>query len=353
MDKRTPSRLEELDYLNAVACLLVILIHVLSLGITRATPGTWQAFVIYLPWRLSAFVVPAFLFSGAVKMAMQSQSGRDKPYLPYMAGRFRKIYIPYVVWMILYYLYFLAIHYVKGTWGEFFKYLLVGNISSQFYYIVIVMQFYLLRPLWSALVRRVPWYIAVGCAVPVSFIMQKLGTVLELWGFVFPYADRVFPTYMLFWIIGLYAGKHYESLRAGLSRIRWAHLLSVGMILLYAMMCWTQYSTKRYIYDMDHFKLFADCLSILTLLSLCIAIAKSGLKIKGALRWIHKASFSVFLSHCLFLSAGTELFQRIGISGTGTLLVLRFAVCYTLPFLLFFAQDKAVGFVKGLKGKSA
>ena len=37
--KRRP----ELDYMNAAACLLVILIHVLSVGIVEADPASWQA----------------------------------------------------------------------------------------------------------------------------------------------------------------------------------------------------------------------------------------------------------------------------------------------------------------------
>ena len=62
--------IEELNYFNGIACLLVILIHVLSLGVVSLRPGTWQGFCVFLPWRISQFVVPAFLFSGAVKMSL-------------------------------------------------------------------------------------------------------------------------------------------------------------------------------------------------------------------------------------------------------------------------------------------
>ena len=64
----------ELNDMNAIACLLVILIHVLSLGISSVTPTSWQAAVIYFPWRLAAFVVPMFLYTGAVKMALTRRS---------------------------------------------------------------------------------------------------------------------------------------------------------------------------------------------------------------------------------------------------------------------------------------
>lgn len=74
MQNNRAGRLEELNYFNAVSCLLVILIHVLSLGITGLDRTSWQLTLIYFPWKLAAFVVPAFLFSGAVKMAIQFES---------------------------------------------------------------------------------------------------------------------------------------------------------------------------------------------------------------------------------------------------------------------------------------
>ena len=55
MERR--ERLVELDYFNAAACLMVMLIHVLSLGVTELDRGSWQAAAVYLPWRLAAFAV--------------------------------------------------------------------------------------------------------------------------------------------------------------------------------------------------------------------------------------------------------------------------------------------------------
>ena len=133
------ARRPELSYMNALACLAVILIHVLSLGITNLTPGTWQSTAVYLPWRLAAFVVPMFLYTGAVKMSMQFSDAplTVRDYLRYCLRRIRKIYLPYVLWVVIYYLAFLVIHYVRGDLGEFLSYLLIGNLSSPFYYIVI------------------------------------------------------------------------------------------------------------------------------------------------------------------------------------------------------------------------
>ena len=54
MERR--ERLVELDYFNAAACLMVMLIHVLSLGVTELDRGSWQAAAVYLPWRLGGII---------------------------------------------------------------------------------------------------------------------------------------------------------------------------------------------------------------------------------------------------------------------------------------------------------
>ena len=86
MERR--ERLVELDYFNAAACLMVMLIHVLSLGVTELDRGSWQAAAVYLPWRLAAFAVPAFLFCGAVKLGARFRKEDGGPkYGPYGLGR--------------------------------------------------------------------------------------------------------------------------------------------------------------------------------------------------------------------------------------------------------------------------
>ena len=128
-------RKRELNYMNAIACLFVILIHVLSLGISSAERTSWQAAVIYFPWRLSAFVVPMFLYTGAVKMARQfmDREVTMKEYGQYFLHRIQKIYIPYVLWTVLYYLSFMKIDFVRGNLKEFLSYLLIGNLASPFF----------------------------------------------------------------------------------------------------------------------------------------------------------------------------------------------------------------------------
>jgi len=57
MERSGANRVAALDWMSGLACLLVILIHVLSLGVSGLQADSWQLFVVYMPWRLVSFVV--------------------------------------------------------------------------------------------------------------------------------------------------------------------------------------------------------------------------------------------------------------------------------------------------------
>jgi len=326
----------ELNIFNAIACLLVVFIHVVSLGISNADPASWQAMLLYFPWRLSAFVVPAFLFSGAIKMTtMFWQEFTLKHYFSYIFNRFTKIYLPYIMWNIIYYAAFLNIGYVNGNIKEFFSYLLVGNLSSPFYYVVIVMQFYLLYPLWRWIAKGVPGFIAVICAFVVTLLSLQFGSVLQVARVSFPYLDRVFTSYLVFWISGLFVGIHYSSVRERLMHSKAGIFGAAVLVIMLTGIAHWQYSTPAYVLNLVPYKMFSDLLSIFVLLYVSIYIEELSVRIKQLLGRVYEASFFVYLSHCLFLTLGTHYLQNCGVRRLSLLLMSRFLICYTIPFLAY------------------
>ncbi len=338
-----PKRYYELNYFNAIACLFVILIHVLSLGITSLRADSWQMALIYFPWKFAAYVVPGFLFTGALKMALGfgGEGENGVRYFPYIWRRITKIYIPYVLWVVVYYLYFLSIGWVKPGIMELLKYIWIGNLSAPFYYVIIVMQFYLLMPLWKWMVKKVPFFVAMPIAALVTMFMYRFGEFLSHFGISFEWSGRLFPTFLIFWVMGLYVGKYYDDVRDWLKQqknIIYASLLWVG---LYLILAFYQQATAANIVDIGVLKVFTDCITIIAMLALCIALNDRGAPfIKNILRFVYAASFTVFLSHCLFLEAGQSLLRRIGVGNIGVSIIVRALICYTLPFLLWFAYHK-------------
>ncbi len=286
--------------MNALACLLVVLIHVLSIGISSADPSSWQAAVIYFPWRLSSFVVPMFLYTGAIKVACQFMDTKItlKVYVRYCMRRIQKIYIPYVIWVITYYFSFKQINYVHGNLKEFLSYLFIGNLSSPFYYIVIIMQFYFLMPLWVWMLKHISAYIAIGVSLLITFCMQQCSHILSLCGITFAYSDRVFLTYMIFWTVGLYVGKNYNSVISTLSG-KSGQIICGVTILLCAGLAYIQYSIRSLGLNMNDIKMAADFLSIMFVHSVCLKLTHAPGAIQQYLQKLYESSFfSIFRTVC-------------------------------------------------------
>lgn len=258
----------------------------------------------------------------------------------YIFGRFKKIYIPYVVWNIIYYLSFISIGYVQGNVKDFLSYLWIGNLSSPFYYVIIVMQFYLLLPLWVWLVKRIPWYCSVITAVLITLLSQQFSPVLKQLGVSFDYMDRVFPSYLLFWVAGLYVGKYYDLVSNSLRKSKRIIIFTAIPVLIFILLSYWQSAFQVYVLNLNYFKPFSDCLSIMILLTLCITIRDANPSWAGILQKIYSASFFVYLSHCLFLTWGTLLLKDLGVSHLSTMLLLRMLICYTCPFLLFWLWNR-------------
>lgn len=332
---------KELSYFNAIACLLVVLIHVLSHAISNADRTSWQAAAAYFPWRLSAFVVPGFLFTGAIKMSLGFDNAMGlRDYLRYVLGRFRRIWLPYALWHTVYFLVFLRIGFVSPTWDAFFRNLLLGGISSPFYYVIIVMQFYLLQPLWRWMAKQVPWSVSLTAAALITLCALRVNAFLRPLGITIPYTDRMLPTYLLFWVFGLYVGRHYDSFTAQLSRRKWTVALAALPVLALSFAAYYTYRTNSYLTDLDSLKVFADLLSCQLLLAVCIGLNNAAPRLQRALGWISRASFFIYLTHCLFLTLITNSLMAAGLRDITLLTAARMVCCYGCPMLLYAILDR-------------
>lgn len=340
---RNSLRRDELNYFNAIACLFVILIHVLSLGINYLAPTSTALAIVYIPWKLAAYVVPGFLFTGAVKMAMGFESGREPKYIKYAWRRITKIYFPYVITVCIYFAYFYIIGWYVADPALLLRSIIIGDISSPFYYVVTVMQFYLLMPLWKFMVKRVPWFTAIPTSALITYAVYRLSNVLGVYGIEFIYGDRIFPTYLFFWVGGLYVGKYYDKVVTAIRAHKISILLCAVPFAAFAYMNYWQYSSNNWVYiaDANCMKLLSDTLSIMFFLCVSVIISDSSVNwLKKLLGGIFAASFSVYLSHCLFLNLVERFTGMYGITDIGVLLVIRFAVCFTLPFAWYYLWKK-------------
>ena len=67
-DKQITKRKTEISILNVLFCLMVLVIHTLSLGMVELEKTSWQFMSVYVPWKLCSVAVYGFIFLSGVKL---------------------------------------------------------------------------------------------------------------------------------------------------------------------------------------------------------------------------------------------------------------------------------------------
>ena len=176
----------------------------------------------------------------------------------------------------------------------------------------------------------------------ITLAMLYSESILAQMGISFVWRDRVFPSYLIFWVLGLYVGKDYDRVRETLKKHVFS-VLAMGIpILLYGVGMLTQHTKGVWLFDGNVIKMFSDCMTICVVLTACIFLcdrAETSAVLRvltKPLAFIYAASFTVYLSHCLFLQNINSVIYARGITDIGTQTLLRALMCYTAPFLLWY-----------------
>lgn len=138
-------RKSEITLFSLLMCVLVIFIHVTSWTLTAMDRTSVKYLLLLFPWRLSAFVVQGFVFLSGVRLFL---SAKPFDYGRFLRGRIRRIVFPYLAWVAIYYACFIAIGWYRFSFRDLAEYVFLGTLCSHFYFVVIILQFYLLMPLW-------------------------------------------------------------------------------------------------------------------------------------------------------------------------------------------------------------
>ncbi|WP_303298372.1 acyltransferase [Mitsuokella multacida] len=149
--KRKP-RLPAIEYIRGIAMMGVIAIHVGSQYLMNQTANVH---LIALLEVASRFSVPIFFFISAFGLFYNLDIHEPLDYRAFMKKRFRTVLIPYLVWSAFYLLHdglFYGVGFPNPL--HLISILFFGTAKYQLYFLVILIWFYLLMPLWIAIVRR-------------------------------------------------------------------------------------------------------------------------------------------------------------------------------------------------------
>ena len=120
---------------------------------------------------VTRFAVPIFFFISAFGLFYNLNIASPFDYRSFLQRRLKAVLVPYLFWSVLYILHD-TIYYGYGIppFGYLLKLLIFGLAKYHLYFLVILLWFYLLMPLWIAIVKRItPPYLLLLFAVQVLF----------------------------------------------------------------------------------------------------------------------------------------------------------------------------------------
>ena len=361
-------KITEISVFEFFICIFVITIHLLSAGVDAFPKWSVPSIAFHSLTKLMTFAVPGFVFTSAIKL-FYKYVDRKFSYPRFLAGRFLKVYIPYVIAVCIYYLVFVyAMHldgFNKFNMQELIGFIISGNISAQFYFVVLIVQLYLLMPLWI-LVSRVKSTAFGASLIAISLIITVLSRMFfpecayAVLTFVkssnLPFADlitiptlhelasytnKAFTSYLVFWIMGMYIGINYdrfwEKIISGkaIIYIGWFILAVSHCILSYMSFC----GLTRYTYEpiiVVFFCFFSIFGFYIYTYNLTVSLENMG---KGFLMSIANASYDIYLIHCLVISVMTYYLGHIEIENIMQRFLITAAVTYTFSIIFCVLQS--------------
>jgi len=329
----------EISLITPILCLAVAFGHIASDAIQNLNRESFQFAFIYIFWRFVHSAVPTFIALSSAKMCLKYKDTQFnlKTYLEFMKGRVKNIYIPYLIWIMVFYIYFCYLEYFPFSILDYIGYVIKGNIAAPFYFIVVIMQLYMFMPLWLYIIKKFNalFVICMSMLIMITLIYD-LPSLLEIFiGINFEYNDRIFTSYLLYWIFGCYVGLYYDKFRLFVKENKSAIIVCfIISAILDISLSYIQYRGIKGFTSLEVIHIFYCIFTILFLFILFSNYENKNNIVTSFLYNINKCSFYIYLSHCFVINIINRVFEENNITDIGTKFVIRFIFTYLITISL-------------------
>ena len=153
MKNSKKQRLPAIEYIRGISMLGVIGIHVGSQYLMNPSANVHLVAIFEIVTR---FAVPIFFFISAFGLFYNLDMSNPFDYRNFMQRRFKTVLVPYLTWSALYIIHD-NIYYGYGIPAPDYilKILFFGLAKYQLYFLVILLWFYALMPVWISIVKNI------------------------------------------------------------------------------------------------------------------------------------------------------------------------------------------------------
>jgi peptidoglycan/LPS O-acetylase OafA/YrhL len=145
-------KIKAIEYIRGISMLGVIGIHTGAYSLSNPKVNVHLFALLEI---ITRFSVPIFFFVSAFGLFITQDLTAKLNYSSFIARRLRTVLLPYIVWSFLYMIHYTFISGDTHIWHPplVYEYALFGLASYQLYFLVILLWFYTLMPLWRIMVR--------------------------------------------------------------------------------------------------------------------------------------------------------------------------------------------------------
>ena len=248
MSSNKPPRLFAVEAIRGISMMGVIGIHIGAEYLANPSPNLHLVALFDIGTRFS---VPIFFFISAFGLFYGKDPSAPFSYRDFLLRRGRAVAVPYLVWSVFYILHD-ACYYGTGippllSWPGI---LFFGNAKYQLYFMVILIWFYLLMPLWRVLLRHMTRpLLGMILAAQIAFdYWSSFDTAFNLYVYSLPEGTllRALLLYRLnYWVmhyvfiflLGGYIALHFNAFRTMMEH-RARALYGIGLLSLGLLLAW-------------------------------------------------------------------------------------------------------------------
>lgn len=310
--------LDEINYFRGLAIIGVVVIH--TIGGCHSENNLITFFHINID-QIATYSVPFFIFISGLVLTYNYSDKKKIHYLDFITKRSNAVLIPYVIWSCIYLTYRIIIDQDDIGLILAIKKIIIGSAYFHLYYVVLILQFYLVFPLILKFIMSFKKR-QVGL-LALTFIFNLL--IISLYYYKFDFLNEIIIRKIsFFWIFYFMLGSimglnfdYYKNVLFNISLKYIGALFYVGLLAL----IFSYYSDGLLINDTNIFwlrpqVLIYASLFIMFTIKIIGELNPHDLK-KPAARFLNELgrySFGIYLIHILILNILLIIFQKLNVN---------------------------------------